>query len=291
MNNRTCRLLAMLTIGGASLAHADIFTTTRTVDYSITFSDAATFLDAFANVTNTEVIGPGSFGTDTEMGGYSALNTGITFFATGAVSISPAGAPPGTSEITTTVTATGAGTYGFHEAVPVYNGRLAGLNYFPGPLARFPYNGSSTLEIFSPSDSFLDPGGTFATNIYLPGDWSKAGNADQTGTHLLYSLDPLWTITNDFVYDPATNRTLFSIVNTNYPGADSDDPGPYPVILLTGAAVPEPGSIGLLGVGALAVAGWYLKKRMNKPSLSVDAQRGNGNVTTFTVPEGISVNI
>ena len=170
-------------------------------------------------------------------------------------------APPGAEEITTTVTATGAGTYGFYEPVPVYNGRLSGLDYFPSPLARFPYNGFSTLEIYSPSSGLLDAGGTWITNIYLPGNWSRAGNADQTGTHLLIDFDPLWVITNDFVYDPATNRTLFSVVNTNYPGPDSYDNGPYPVILLTGPAVPEPGSIGLFGVGSLATVWWCLKRR------------------------------
>ncbi len=261
MEIRMRSLTYALLLGGALLARADILTTARTVDYNITFSDSARFTDAFANVTNTEVIAPGSSGTDTQTGGYASLNTGISFFATGGVSVKPLSASPGTQYITTTIDVTGAGTYGFHEPVPVYDGRLSGLSYFPSPLARFGYQGFYTLEIFSPSNAFLDAGGTWITNISLPGDWSKDGNADATGTHLLYSLDPLWTVTSDFVYDSVSNRTLFSVKNTNFPGPDSYDNGPYPVILLTGAPVPEPASLGLIGIGGLAATLVFRRRR------------------------------
>lgn len=247
-------LITPLLLGSALLARAGIITSARTINYQVTFSDRATFADAFATVTNTETIAPGSFGIDTEEGGYAALNTGLTFFASGGVSVSPLSAPAGTSDLTTTINVTGAGTYGFVEPVPVYNGHLSAVTYFPSPLARFPYNGFYTLELLSPSNGLLDPGGTWTTAFSLPGDWSAAGNADATGTHLLYDLDPLWTVTSDFVYDSATNTTLFAVTNTDYPGVDSYDNGPYPVVLLTGAPVPEPGAATLLGLGGLLTA-------------------------------------
>lgn len=261
MLNQTSFLMLATLLGAGSLCRADILTTARTIDYNITFSDNAMFTDASANVVNTYTVAPGSSGTDTETGGYATLNTGISFFATGGVSINPLSAPPLTGEVTTTINVTGAGTYGFRESAPVFNGRLSSVSYFPSSLARFDYNGFYTLEIFSPSNAFLDAGGIWVTSISLPGDWSKGGNADASGTHLLYDLDPLWTITSNFVYDPIDNRTLFTVENSNYPGPDSYDNGPYPVILLTGSQVPEPGSVGLFGCGGLLLTIVLRKKR------------------------------
>jgi hypothetical protein len=251
--------------GEACRIEADIITTSRTINYDLTLGDISSFTDAFASVVNTEVIAAGSHGTDTQEAGYASLNTGISFFATGGVSITPTNAPAGQSDITTMITVTGAGTYGFKEPVPVYSGKLSALDYFPSPLARFPYNGSNVLEIFSPSNGLLDPGGTWITNISIPGDWSQASDGDVPHTHFLYDLDPLWNITSDFVYDPALNRTLFSVENDNYPGVDSYDNGPYPVVLLVGSQAPEPASVGMLTVGMIGLAYSVWRKRWTQP--------------------------
>ncbi len=81
-------------------------------------------------------------------------------------------------------------------------------------------------------------------------------------THKLLYLDPFWTIQNNFTYDPVTNQTLLSVCNPSYleQGATLDDDGPYPTVGLIGpSAVPEPGSLALVGFGVVAV--WLSRAR------------------------------
>jgi hypothetical protein len=88
--------------------------------------------------------------------------------------------------------------------------------------------GRQILFFEAPSGSNLNiqPGVTWQTTVTIPGDWSQASSGDVYGTHFLDYYDPLWTLTRNFVYDPAANETVLSLVNHDYPGAGTDDDGP-----------------------------------------------------------------
>lgn len=48
-------------------------------------------------------------------------------------------------------------------------------------------------------------------------------------------------------------------MNTDYPGENSDDDGPYPDVILVGSPVPEPATFVGAGIGILAV--WTLSRK------------------------------
>ncbi len=237
-------LFSAATLFHPSTGMASIFTVQREITYDVHFS-GPDFANASADVRNTYTVGPGSSGTASQTAFYPPYNQGITFFATGGVSVTPGSVPAGTTAVTNMLSVTGPGTYGFDETV------LPASSYLDlgvlSSLAVYPYYGVPNLELYSPSNGLLDPGGTWITNVYFPGDWSQASAGDVPGTHALFYLDPLWSISSDFVYNPVINKTLFSAINMNYPGELSYDNGPYPDIVLVGSAVPEPGTGAMFG--------------------------------------------
>jgi hypothetical protein len=87
--------------------------------------------------------------------------------------------------------------------------------------------------------------------VVINGDWSVAGTA--AGQHELVSLDPGFTVIDDFVYDSLTNTTVFTAVNFDTAAVATRGVG----IDLHGQAVPEPATMAVLGFGALGM----LKRR------------------------------
>jgi hypothetical protein len=228
----------------------------------------------FANAswynTLTLTIAPGSSGSQYFHFDLYPDNQGLTFFATGAVSIDQTAAPPGTASVTLHVTANGAGTFGLHELAPPYYSS-GDYVFTPDPLEVYTdtATGRRELDFVAPSGSNLniDAGTTWRTTVSMPGDWSSSSSGNVYGTHVLEGYDPLWTVTSNFVYNRATNQTVFSLVNTNYPGVGTYDDGPYPEFYLVGQAAPEPGQIGLASVGLMLFGRFLWKQRRCRPSV------------------------
>ena len=236
-------------------ATATVIPTSITIDHSLQFGPNFSGATWQSNVTITlDAISSGTKDFDLS---FWPDNYGLTFFSTGGVTIDQTTAPAGTSSRTVHVMANGTGTFGFHET--------AGPEADPSsgdPLLVYTSltTNRQILDFGAPSGGYsthLDPGITWTTTTSMPGDWSASGV--DSGNHYLFVFDPLWTVTSDFVFDPSTNQTLFSLVNTNYPGANSGDNGPYPDFALIGTAVPEQSEAVLVVIGCCAI---YALRRM-----------------------------
>lgn len=116
-------------------------------------------------------------------------------------------------------------------------------------------NGLPTLEFLGNNYGFLKAGGVFDYAVTLPGDWSTTGTA--AGDSELLALNPEFTVTQDFVFDPASNTTTLEVRNTSY---DLSHPGVGLDFIVFGSPVSEPLSSALLmaGLGAL---GWLGRRR------------------------------
>lgn len=96
----------------------------------------------------------------------------------------------------------------------------------------------------------VSAGNPFIYEIVLPGDWSQSGAA--TGGHTLESINPLWSVEQNFVYDGS--NTLFraridSYVNDGTHNLDLS------YSLYGVAAVPEPAAAILMLAGFALVLG------------------------------------
>lgn len=221
--------------------------------------------------TLTFTVAPGSSGSQDFHFDLYPDNEGLTFFGTGDVSVDQTSAPPKTGSVTLHVTATGAGTFGIHElAPPFYSADGFDLSSTdPLQIYTSTITGRKVLFFQGPAGANLNaPAGiTWRTTVDIPGDWSLATTGNDYGGHLFGYYNPLWTVTSDFVYNSATNQTVLSLVNSNYPGAGATfpDDGPYPTFYLAGQVAPEPAQMSSLG---LLILGGLLVWRRRSPSTS-----------------------
>ncbi len=83
-------------------------------------------------------------------------------------------------------------------------------------------NGYNTLEFMCCGAGFVTQGGTYVEDVQIPGDWSLGSGVGQAQ---LLGINAAWAVTQNFVYNPQTNTTLFEATNNNYaagskPGID-----------------------------------------------------------------------
>jgi hypothetical protein len=69
------------------------------------------------------------------------------------------------------------------------------------------------------SQTNLGIGQPFEVAVHIPGDWSSLGTG--TGQTQFLGIDPAWTITSFFVYDPGLDMTVFSAINQDYVNSTS----------------------------------------------------------------------
>ena len=116
-------------------------------------------------------------------------------------------------------------------------------------------NGLHTLEFIGNNVGFLKAGGVFDYSVTLPGNWSTQGTA--TGDSQLLGVNPQFTVTRDFVFDPRSNTTTLEVLDTHY---DPSHPNVGLDFIVFGSPVSEPlpSTLLMAGLGAL---GWVSRRR------------------------------
>jgi hypothetical protein len=116
------------------------------------------------------------------------------------------------------------------------------------------------LEFFGRNSGFLRSGGTFDYAISIPGSWSTLGTS--TGQVEFLGINSNFSITQNFVYDSVSGRTVFQAVNSAYNPALT---GPDVHFILYGQPVPEPAQLLMFVVGVPALL-LYRSRRRQPPN-------------------------
>lgn len=247
-----CPLLFLLPSSAVKL-DANVIEAGVDINHQINFTDPY-FADASWSTTLAITLAPSSSGSRDFSMLFYPYNNGLTFFSTGSVTIDQTSRPSDTASAIVRVTANGGGTFGFLESASWQE--LSPDAIDPLVLFTSTLTGRRDLNFVAPSGGYslpLDPGITWQTSVSMPGDWSTGNFSDLQGAHYLEGYDSDWSLTNNFTYNPSTNRTTVSFLNSNYEGADSEHDGPYPEFALIGPVVPEPSEFVLTAVGLIAL--------------------------------------
>ena len=116
-------------------------------------------------------------------------------------------------------------------------------------------SGLHFLEFTGNNDGFLKAGGVFDYSVTLPGNWSTPGTS--TGDSQLVGLNPEFTVTKDFVFDPASDTTTLEVLNEDYDPAHSNVALDF-IVFGSPVSEPLPPVLMLAGLGAL---GWMGRRR------------------------------
>ena len=116
-------------------------------------------------------------------------------------------------------------------------------------------SGLHYLEFTGNNDGFLKAGGVFDYSVTLPGNWSTPGTS--TGDSQLIGLNPEFTVTKDFVFDPVSDTTTLEVLNTDYDLSHSNVALDF-IVFGSPVSEPLPSALLLAGLGAL---GWMGRRR------------------------------
>lgn len=215
------------------LAHASIMQTGRNTTYTVSFGSG--FSNAVTNYSNSMLTSGTGYVPQTLS--FFALPVPSTFTLSGHV-VQYAGGPPPAS-----VDLLSYGNWGF--------GYQSAASATPG--VSFLTSGSSgglnTLTFAASPSGFIDLGGTFNVSVVLPGNFSTYGTG--SGDHAGTTLDPSFSIVQNFVYDATSNTTLVSATDPNYAG-NAVDLG-FTLYESPAGSVPEPSSFALFALGLLGL--------------------------------------
>jgi hypothetical protein len=234
----TGMLLAFATLAahGAALSENNI--DLRTTHYDMVFDDL-TFANAF-NHRSDLLQFHGSVG-DTGSFGVVGFSAGDTISVTPGAGMSVSNLQPANGSGVVVYTASIIGTTALdltqswiNTGTLTHGVTAGGLNY---------------LDFFSKNSGFLRTGGLFDFFVSIPGNWSTFGTS--TGQVEFLGLNPHFTISQDFVYDAASDQTTFEAIDTNYV---QDSTNVHFILYGQALAVPEPTSAALLSMGVLALA-------------------------------------
>ena len=243
--------LANVNIANAATLTANNFVSRLTTNL-LTFDDL-TFSNALDRATTTSQISgnvgdSGTFGITVQSG-----ETGFTYVPGAGIAYSNTLAPVGGVAGSFTITITGAqdlsvGHYGFMTAATPAQG------FGVSQMLLGNVNGFYTLSFLNNGNGFVKTGGIYVVDVLLPGDWSHQGTG--VGQAEFIGVNSGFTITENFVYDSATNQTLIEAVDNNY-AASSPRVGLNFVLHGSAvAAIPEPETYAMLlaGLGLLGFA-------------------------------------
>lgn len=242
-------LFVMLSLGHASAAMVPV---ERFSVYSIDFASLNDFTNAFTNVTTFQTW-QGNAGNVALAYTFKGIPSDAADFvwkgdALGNVAVSNKRYSLGLGLISADITASN-GLKG--QTLLSYNSQSL--------LSPGVSNGLYTLEgTFNPKGG-VSTGNPFTWKLIIPGDWSSTGNT--TGCHQLLSINPLWTIVDNFAF--VNGQTIFTAVMNNYSNDGSHDIGMD--FKLYGAAVtpvPVPAPVLLFFSGLLGLIG--LRKRAGR---------------------------
>ena len=219
-------------------ARAGLINAARDTTFPITFS-TNTFSNASVVYDNTMTVTYTGTGPTTEsepLSFSSSLVPGTFVFSGNATQVA-GGPPPATVDLSA-----GAPRWFFSY--------IADASTTPGQsfLTLGESGGLATLNLSADLAGFVDNGNLFTVEAFIPGNFSVSGTG--TGDHLLTSIGPGFTITDNFDYRPATRETIFIASDSNYQGQSVG----LNLTLYGTAVVPEPATSALMGMGILAVA-------------------------------------
>lgn len=240
---RLAMLLGLAALSVAGSAGAQVLEE-RDLTFQLSYSDAA-FDNASLNRTvELKYLAQAPF-TASIITGLNPGGHNFSTFAGGGLSIvSDTGTNPHVIGVASDGTA---GDFGFSYDFPPNSG--AGSPFQLGvtggkPTLSFDFNGVAV---------------GFNTHVstvtaILPGDWSQAGTA--SGDHQFLGVNPAFTLTEDFVYDPGRNITVVQAIDPTYVSGQQINLE----FNLFGGAIPEPATwaLAVLGVG---FAGAALRRR------------------------------
>ena len=125
----------------------------------------------------------------------------------------------------------------------------------PSMVTGISANGLHYLEFIGSNDGFVKTGGVFDYAVTLPGDWSTQGTA--AGDSELLGVNIEFTVTKDFVFDPASDTTTVEVLDTNYSASRPDVDLQF-IVFGSPVSEPLPSTLLLAGLGAL---GWVSRRR------------------------------
>ena len=226
---------------------------TSTADFEITFTDL-TFADA--TIAYTQIGQLQGVAGDAMNFEVSTLPTAqnYTFATSGRV----------TSELTAQVanlyryqlvSTGGTSEYRYRYSIPIASDANSRFLQDDGWKLGFGFNPIASQFSFQNT--------VFTLAVLISGNWSSQGT--NPGQVQFLGMNPNYTLNNNFVYNPQTNQTLFSISSNNWDGTSADVG-----FILNGqgaaaAAVPEPTTMLGVGLGAIALSALRLKKKHIKP--------------------------
>lgn len=243
--------IGVLCLFAAVSANAQITFTSRDTHYTLSFTNNNTFSDAstlYDNIIGLQAVNLG----DTRQAIFRYKSLAQNFMWTdldGQISLSYVSS--GMNQYTGTFLA----DHGLTDRSEISYNVGVGADSTQSFLTLGIANGYHILDFLGGGSNFVDNGFPFHLVVDMPGNWSIQGTT--TGDHNFISLNPNWTITENFVF--AHGVTEFAAQELNF---QMDNPGlEFQLVGSPVSTTPEPSTLAMFGTGLLGLIG-ALRRRL-----------------------------